>query len=461
MIARKLFSLAFSLLCGLSALTLPVVFLSGSISVDHTPSAHAAGFSEPSVGKTIYVDINKTSGNHTGINWANAYQSLQPALDEALPGDKIWVASGIYNPTHRTTTDMRSKTFTLTPGVALYGSFKGNENSLSQRDWRAHPSVLSGDLAGNDSGFTNNGENSYHVVTSENVTETARLDGFIIQGGNANSHIAPDYFGGGLYNSSGNPSLVNLIFYQNYAEQSGGGFYNISGNSLIANCAWIGNVAGWGGGLRNKNSAPTLVNTLFDGNSSFIKADAIHNSNSNPIIINSTIAHNLDASDAGGIVSDTDSHPIIKNSILWQNGDFQILNVDTSTAEVHYSLMQDTPTEASCDVTSITCYGVKLNVNPLFINPPGIDGISGTLDDNLRLSAASPAINAGDNDAVPQDDLDINYNGIFAERLPDDRDDPWRVAQSGSGYIGSGTPPIVDMGAYEAKNNLFLPSIRK
>ena len=88
--------------------------------------------------------------------------------------------------------------------------------------------------------FANNDENSYHVVTAGNLDQTTtRLDGFIIQGGNANinNEARKIAYGGGLYNNNntGSPSLANLIFYKNFALV-GGGLYNVNADALIVNC---------------------------------------------------------------------------------------------------------------------------------------------------------------------------------------------------------------------------------
>ena len=97
----------------------------------------------------------------------------------------------------------------------------------------------------------------------------------------------------------------------------------------------------------------------------------------------------------------------------------------------------------------------------MFMDPPGADGIIGTLDDDLHLNATSPAINAGGNDYVPQDDLDIDSDGDFTELMPYDLDYARRLQQIVSFFVGRGKPPIVDLGVYEAPPILFLPLIRK
>lgn len=61
----------------------------------------------------------------------------------------------------------------------------------------------------------------------------------------------------------------------------------------------------------------------------------------------------------------------------------------------------------------------------------------GTEDDNLELAHESPCIDAGDSNSVP---ADVTTDLAGRERFTDDP----VIADT-----GSGTPPIVDMGAYE------------
>ena len=60
------------------------------------------------------------------------------------------------------------------------------------------------------------------------------------------------------------------------------------------------------------------------------------------------------------------------------------------------------------------------NTDPQFVDPDGPDGIPGTLDDDLRLSASSPGIDAGSNSGVVNDFFDLNANGNVSEPLPVD-----------------------------------------
>jgi hypothetical protein len=473
MTVRKLFQLTVNLLIWLSLLA-ATAFLrpSGLLSAQAAPPgsppslAQAGLRSEAPAVNIIYVNKHASGPTHNGGSWATAFLKIQDALDIAVANDQIWVASGVYTPTHQIlVTDTRTATFSLLEAVQVYGSFRGNETSLSQRTWRLNPTILSGDLSGNDlpSDFPNGAtysENAYHVVTADYLNQPTRLDGFIIQGGNANIQVEPSNYGGGIYNRESATHLVNLIFYKNFARQ-GGGLYNVDTYSLIINCAFIGNKSNFGGGLRNIHSNTTIINSVFVGNTAYV-AGALYNSNSNPTIVNTTIAYNY-GDDAfpepivGGVLNDTNSLITIKNSILWGNYPGQIKNeseAPASSAELYYSLVQD-----DCTGFGNSCTGMSYTTDPFFENPPGLDGIIGTLDDNLHVTKSSPAMNAGDNGVVPLDDLDINYNGVKTENLPFDLNNNGRFALMGDSYTGSGTPPIVDLGAYEVQYKLFLPTV--
>ena len=178
-----------------------------------------------------YVNAAASGGN-TGASWADAYTSLQSALADTCT--EIWVAAGTYKP-HASD---RAISFTLQNGVAVYGGFAGGETVFGSRNPAVNITTLSGDLSGNDSGFTNNGENSYHVVTG--VTG-ATLDGFTVSGGNANDAAYPHNSGGGMLNSLANPTVTNVTF--------------------------SGNTATYGGGMGNDSSNPVLTNVIFSANS--------------------------------------------------------------------------------------------------------------------------------------------------------------------------------------------------
>jgi uncharacterized repeat protein (TIGR01451 family) len=125
---------------------------------------------------------------------------------------------------------------------------------------------------------------------------------------------------------------------------------------------------------------------------------------------------------------------IVDNSILWgnsagRNGD-EIFNDVGSVPTVAYSDVQGSGGSGSGWDTALGIDGGgNLDADPRFVIPTAGD---------LRLGPDSPAIDAGDNTAVPPTvttDLDGRPRFIDVPFIPDS---------------GSGTPPLVDMGAYEA-----------
>ncbi|MCX5649922.1 MAG: hypothetical protein NTU45_00810, partial [Planctomycetota bacterium] len=144
-----------------------------------------------------YVRVDLTTGANNGTSWADAYRGvggLAAALSASVSGDEIWVAAGTYKPT--TTLD-RGTALTLKTGVALYGGFNGTESKLGQRDFAANQTIVTGDLAGNDSGTANLTDNSYRIFVGSGVASTAVLDGFVIRAANANGSSASNWDRGG------------------------------------------------------------------------------------------------------------------------------------------------------------------------------------------------------------------------------------------------------------------------
>jgi hypothetical protein len=90
--------------------------------------------------KRYYVEENGDGSGQGG--WGGA-GDLVSILQEALPGDTIWVKHGTYKPT---TTVNRNFSFLLRPGVVMMGGFGGFETSFEARFPGAPPSILSGDI---------------------------------------------------------------------------------------------------------------------------------------------------------------------------------------------------------------------------------------------------------------------------------------------------------------------------
>lgn len=389
----------------------------------------------------IYVRAQAAAGGD-GSSWATAYPDLQPALADAAgrsaPGNvQIWVAAGTYKPSASAD---RNASFRLINNTALYGGFAGNEIALEERNWRSHPSILSGDIGVSG----NNGDNSYHVVTSFQATPATILDGFTITAGNANGNwVNQESMGGGMLNDQGSPSIRNAIFTENSGKQ-GGAMANVGGNlsytvastPSIENVLFVKNTATKGGAMANAYGGnPSIRNTVFNGNYAET-GGAMHNYwGSSPTLTNVTFSNNAASFTGGAITNSANARPIIRNTIFFRNGalfagpETQISN-ESSNA---YAIVSDSLLQVNIEVG-----GTRNRIaDPHFVDINGADTIAGTLDDDLRLQSDSPAIDAGNNTSMPVTiihDLAGNPRFVDHRNIPD---------------TGIGTAPIIDIGAYE------------
>lgn len=410
-------------------------------------------------GEVIYVN-HAATGASTGKTWPDAFRSLHDALTVAQPGDTVWVAAGRCLPT--ISGGDRGISFVLPSGVRLYGGFAGTEDAtfdLNDRNLIANESTLSGDLNADDGpGFAGFADNSYHVVVAiDNTTDTV-LDGFTISGGNADES-GTDGQGGGLllhnstctvhrcrfvdnWGSNGgaisawgqsHAAITECVFLRNGALL-GAGVYCSSSNPVLHQCVLAGNTADSGAGVYADQSAPTFVNCIISGNHAAQDGGGIRNVNvSSPQIINSTLSGNTAQSKGGGLASRLGCYPQIRNSIVWGN---TVNGSATQAAQLQQEMSSSHTVTNSCIQGSWTGTG-NIAVNPQFRDPDGPDDVAGTEDDDLRLTAGSPAIDAGDNTFVPSG---VAYDVAGRARFIDDP----TVADS-----GGGTPPVVDMGAHE------------
>jgi hypothetical protein len=277
--------------------------------------------------------------------------------------------------------------------VALYGGFAGTESARSQRDPATNVTILSGDLNGDDVGFTNNSENVYHVVTG---ADNATLDGFTITAGNANG-TDPNNSGGGMYNSRGsNPLVANITFSGNSTSGGGGGMWNDFSNPTLRNVTFSSNSANLGGGINNFFSSPILTNVTFSGNSASY-GGGMYNNSGNPTLTNVTFSGNAAASNGGGIENASYSYPTIRNTILWGNtaatdGAAQMYN-DSSTPVVNDSVVQD-----GCPAGS-TCTNIII-ADPLLGALANYGGFTQT----IPLLVGSSAVDMGDDAVCPPTD---------------------------------------------------------
>ena len=413
-------------------------------------------------GGNIYVDADANGANN-GSSWTDAYNFLQDALAAASSGDQIWVAQGMYKPDQGSgiTPGNRGASFRLINGVKIKGGYAGfGEPDPNAWDVELYETILSGDLNGDDGpDFTNNYENSYHVVNGSGRNRTAMLEGFIITAGNADGTY-PACNGGGIYNVyGGSPTVANCIFKKNSASAYGGGVYIfMDSHPMLSHCTFIGNSTNSGGGSCSRTGcAPILSNCVFSGNSATSKGGGIWNEGS-LTLIGCTFNGNSGKGGTGGLW-DFFGRAALINCVLWGN----IGNVTGESAQIqnYSSYIGDTDIDYCCIEGWTGTYGGVGNIgeDPFFVDADGGDNVFGTEDDNPRLLPESSCLDAGDNDSVPDDTLDLDGDGNTAELIPFDADRNQRfIDEPNVPDTGNGAPPIVDIGAYESINQGFLLS---
>ena len=382
---------------------------------------------------SLVVAITAFSGTAVAdiINVPGDFPTIQEAIDASMDGDEVEVHPGTYIETI---------------------NFLGKAITVRSSDG---PQVTIIDAQQTGTVVTcNNGEGPDTV-----------LDGFTVTGGDpsgmrnvgsspavtnctfsGNTVIGDDDDGGGMFNVQSNPTVTNCTFSGNSADDRGGGMYNLISSPMVTNCAFSGNTADYGGGMFNDFVAnPTVTNCTFSDNSAELRGGGMYNFVSSPTVTNCTFIGNSadrgagmaddnsnstvtnytfagNAADSGGGVHNFASSLTVNNCVVWGNLPDQLFDEPFSTTAVlHSDIQGGWPGIANIDA------------DPLFVDPD---------NDDYRLTAGSPCIDAGDNSAVPKDIVtDLDGNPRFADDLqsPDCQQAPRQC----------GDPPVVDMGAYE------------
>ena len=170
-----------------------------------------------------------------------------------------------------------------------------------------------------------------------------------------------------------------------------------------------------------------------------------------PALANNTIAGNI-AGHGGGIYSS--ASPMIANTIVAFNSSGIYCSVGSPT--LGYNCVSATRPTTTPESPTPPARMATSRLDPLFVRSAslGSDGDWGTADDDygdLHLLPGSPCVDAGNNTGVPADTTDLDGDGDAAEPIPFDLAGmPRFIDNLFTTDTGWGTPPIVDMGAYES-----------
>lgn len=282
--------------------------------------------------------------------------------------------------------------------------------------------------------------------------------------------------GGALYNDgtngTANPTIVGVEFRRNVASWRGGAMYSDGGEGgeaspVLLNSRVASNTATDGGAFyfdgTDGTTSPVIGSTVLVGNVADTSGGGMYNrgmgGGASPSIINVTVAGNA-AHFGGALYNDArnggTASPAIKNTILWANtapNGSQVFNdAPGATPQVRFSILENGQDGIRENDGSSTRYDGEstLEASPQFATGAGPDGRWGTDDDDLRLQGPrsgggpSPGIDAGLNAA-----LDFDGDGS-SEITSDLAGEERRQEVDEAAGAGSGSPPLVDIGAYES-----------
>jgi len=361
------------------------------------------------------------AGLKNGTDWLNAYDSTQLQIaieEESVPAvTEVWVAAGTYVPGTLVTNH-----FSMKSGVAIYGGFAGTEVSLTARDWVSNVTILSGEI-----GIIGlNSDNCHYVIYNSEVSNTAILDGFTIQGGY--NGIGLGDAGGGIFNYASSPLLNNCTITGNTGSFGAGVYNKVASSPILTNCIITNNSSRRGGGICNNGSSPTFINCKITYNSASIDGGGVLSEDaSDPIFINCTIAGNTAATYGGGVYNIDSSITEFRNSIVWGNaatlGGKQIY-VESGSVLLDYSCYTDGINNVESNIGATFTPTNSIITDPQFVVAGGID---------FLIAGNSPAVDEG-LDTYNTQENDLRGAG-FGRKLAK----------------ADGAAGTIDMGAYEYK----------
>lgn len=384
------------------------------------------------ISTTFSSNIAGSSGGWTDAHGGALYSRGTLSLMNSRLSDNVAYGTGgaIYN-TRGAATIQDSVVLSNTAFCGGGGIANGWQGTMTVTNSTISDNAFSGDSCESSGGGINNDGGTLTVQNS------------LIYGNRCEA-----YGGGGLGNSGGTLMVIGNAVYSNAVGADGGGLYSWYDAALIVqDCTIYSNTAAsWGGGIYNGGSSSypsllTLTNSALFGNAGD-DGGGIVNYNTPLTVTNSTIYSNMATGSVGyggGLYGYGDSTPMLVNTILWGNtatsGDPQLYRSSTTTPTISHSDVEGSGGSGSWDTALGIDGGGNIDADPSFVDAHAGD---------LRLQLDSPAIDAGDNSAVP-DDVTTDLAG--APRFVD-------VATVSDS--GNGTPPLVDMGAYETGPNLTL-----
>ncbi len=429
----------------------------------------------PMTPPVLYVDAGAT-GSEDGSSWADAMTELSEAvrLVECRGGPaEIWVAQGVFTPGPSSTN--RSQAFVLTDGLEIYGGFPsgGGDGTFDARDPAVFPTVLSGDIAGDDPQLA---DNARHIIVADGVSDVVvsgvtirggRSDGALVyttgRGGGVLSLASDCRFdgcviehnsasaGGGVMISDGTARLLDCLVQSNEAEARGGGIAiaGANGSIRIDRSTVTGNTAAFGGGIDMATGSSLIGEScVFTANTATWQGSALCVQGSadlsNSLLVSNTGGHAIATMDADVIR--------IANATVVDNSAGIAITGAPTPSELLNSIVRDNGEDYSnttavadrvdsCNIPGYGMIGMNIDAPAGFVDPGGGD---------YRLRAGSKCIDAADSAVIEPcggfggREAEGEWLLTISDRAPADIGElfSWTVSINGGAVTNTSTTPI-------------------
>jgi len=277
-----------------------------------------------------YID-GAVGSSGTGDSWGQAFKTIQEAIDNpsAENGHQLWVKAGTY---------AISSPIAVSKAINIFGGFPNTPDpGPAARNPITNVTVVDGQDT---------------VLHCFYFTAGVILDGFTVQGGNANGDgsTSGDRGGGGIFAHIGTSFVRNCVIKDNQAALWGAGIMNYD-PLTVSNCEISSNHSlGYGGGLLTSDNT-TIDNCTISGNVADTNGGGIYVSAANTTVSNCDVLEN-EANQAGsnggggGIYISGDGKPAViitgctinNNSTLKHGGGIFSLRADSQISKCTFLL---------------------------------------------------------------------------------------------------------------------------
>ncbi|MCX7562117.1 hypothetical protein OS176_00940 [Xanthomonadaceae bacterium XH05] len=302
-----------------------------------------------------------------GTSWQDAYPSLASALADPAC-HTIHIAADQYLPVEpadpaAVTPAERDATFLVGRSAHLLGGYPPAGGTAGERDPGVFPTILSGDLGGDDlgeGGITGHyslarGDNSFHVVTVDAPGGQVALDGLVISAGQAGGSSGGRDLGAGILQRAGSVSVLRSRLLGHHAYR-GGAVYVAAGDLSLVDSEVAGNYAVEHGGAVYAGAGeapPTQVvmdQVTVSGNAAGMQGGALYAGDGSLSDLHYVTITGNDAP-AGAGFQQVGGHAMLMASVVAQNTGGDCSRVSGELV-VEFTLVGD----GSCEVQAGT-YG--------------------------------------------------------------------------------------------------------